>query len=202
MWDLLFDFSGLVERGFDTAAYAVMALVGTGLFVIRLAVASLFGDAGGDADMGDGFDTDASFTIFSVLSILAFFMGAGWMGLACRLDWGLGRAPSAIIAMGTGVLMMAFASSLMYLTRRLNRRVDYDLETAVGKTARVYLTIPEKGAGDGQVEVSVSGRKKVLRASSTGPAIEAFADVRVLQVRDDGTLMVEPLNADHGGQNG
>ncbi len=195
MWDLLFDFSGLAERGFDAVAYFLMALVGTGLFLVRLAFAGFGGDGG---DMGDGdvdFDSDASFTFFSVLSILAFFMGTGWMGLACRLDWGLGRAPSAAIALGTGVAMMSFASGLMYFTRKLNLRVDYDLKTAIGRTAKVYLTIPQKGKGNGQVEVSVSGRKKVLPASSTGPKIPAFDAVKVIEVRDDGVLLVEPLDA-------
>ncbi|ANM31436.1 hypothetical protein ABI59_20450 [Acidobacteria bacterium Mor1] len=197
MWDLLFDFSGLAERGFDAVAYFLMAIVGTGLFLLRL----VFAGFGADGDVGDGdvdFDSDASFTFFSVLSLLAFFMGTGWMGLACRLDWDLGRAPSAAISLGTGVLMMSFASGLMYLTRRLNLRVDYDLQTAVGRTARVYLTIPQQGKGDGQVEVSVSGRKKVLPASSTGPKIPAFDAVKVVEVRDDGVLLVEPLEASGG----
>ena len=78
--------------------------------------------------------------------------------------------------------------------RRLNREVGYDPSTAVGRTARVYLTIPEKGKGTGQVEVSVSGRKKVLKAISSGPKINAFSDVKVIEVRDDETLVVEPVD--------
>ena len=57
----------------------------------------------------------------------------------------------------------------------------------------VYLTIPQRGKGHGQVEVSVSGRKKILRALSVKDEIAAFADVKVLEVRDDQTLVVEPL---------
>ena len=65
-----------------------MALVGTTFFVLRLLLALFFGghgdlDTSGDVD----FSTDASFSFFSLLSILAFFMGAGWMGLSCRIDW-------------------------------------------------------------------------------------------------------------------
>ena len=140
-----------------------------------------------------GVDSDVAFTLFSVLSILAFFMGSGWMGLACRLDWGMSRLASSLIAAGFGFTMMIAASGLTYMTRKLNREVHYDVSTAVGHTARAYLTIPESGKGHGQVEVVVSGRKKVLRAVSTSKKIPAFADVKIVEVRDDDTLVVEPL---------
>ncbi|MCP3980149.1 MAG: hypothetical protein GY716_12660 [bacterium] len=193
MWDLLFNWSGLLERGLDVTVYAVMALLGTGLFIIRLLLASFGGDADSDFDL-DVADSDASFSFFSLLSILAFFMGAGWTGLACRLDWGLGRAVSTLLATGLGFGMMALASGMMYGVRKLNRHIEYDLQTAVGRTARVYLTIPAKGGGHGQVEVSVSGRKKILKAQSTGPELAAFSDAKILEVRDDDTLVVEPLS--------
>jgi hypothetical protein len=129
-----------------------------------------------------------------VLSILGFFMGAGWMGLACRLDWGLGRFASSFIAAAFGFSMMTAASGMSYYARRLNQTIDYDLRTAVGRIGRVYLTIPEKGQGHGQVEVSISGRKKVVRAVSAGPRFEAFTDVKIVDARDDETLVAGPVS--------
>ena len=152
-------------------------------------------DTAGLCQLGStGFDTDASFSFLSVLSILAFFMGAGWMGLACRLDWNLGRLLSSLIAAGFGFTMMLGASALSYWARRLDQTIEYDLRTAVGRTGRVYLTIPEKGQGHGQVEVSASGRKKVVRAVSTGPRFEAFTDVKIVDTRDDETLVAGPVS--------
>lgn len=193
MWDQIFDIKSLVERGYDAVGYLVIALIGTILFLIRLGLAMFGGDADLDTDGGVDFDTDSAFTMFSTLSILAFFMGTGWMGLACRIDWNIGRLASSLISAGFGLAMMLAASGLTYATRKLNRHIDYDVSTAVGRTARVYLTVPEKGKGHGQVEVVVSGRKKILRAQSHGPELAAFSDVRVLEVRDDETLIVEPL---------
>jgi hypothetical protein len=154
-----------------------------------------FGGNGGDFDTGMDFDatTDASFGFFSMLSILAFFMGAGWMGLTCRIDWQLGGLASASAAAAFGFGMMVLASGLMLAARKLDRTIDYDLNTAVGKTARVYMTIPKKGDGRGRVEVDVSGRRKVLEAASTAGKIVEFSSVRVVEVRDDQTLIVEPL---------
>lgn len=192
MWDVILNWNDLAQRGGDAVTYFVMAAVGTLLFLLRLVVALFAGDAGDfDADVDAG--TDASFTLFSLLSVMAFVMGTGWMGLACRIDWGFSRPVSAVMSVGFGTAMMFLASGLMYMTRRLNRHVTYDMQTAVGRTARVYMSIPAKGAGLGKVQVSVSGRLMTLDAVSHGEALAAFADVRVVEVRDDQTLVVEPL---------
>ncbi len=196
--NILFDWAKLTAAGPDAVVYFLMATIGTLLFVIRLAFALM---AGGDFDMDMDLDIDdggglghgnGAFTIFSLLSVLAFFMGAGWMGLAARFDFHLSGPLSAIIASGFGFGMMLLASGMMFMTRQLNQDKDYDIETAVGRTARVYLPIPEKGKGMGQVQVTISGRRKVLPAISTGPACASFSDVTVQSVMDDETLIVKP----------
>ncbi len=193
---ILFDWAQITAAGPDAVVYFLMATIGTLLFMIRLALALM---AGGDFDMdmdvedgglGHG---DGAFTVFSLLSVLAFFMGAGWMGLAARFDFRLGGPMSAILASAFGFGMMLLASGMMFLTRRLNQDKDYDIETAVGRTARVYLPIPEKGKGMGQVQVTISGRRKVLPAISAGPAFESFSEVTVQSVMDDETLIVKPM---------
>ena len=63
--------------------------------------------------------------------------------------------------------------------------------TAVGRTGQVYMTIPEQGNGAGQVRVSVSGRRMIVPARTEGPGLDAFTDIRVVSVRDDGVLIVE-----------
>ena len=176
----------------DVLIYLFMALVGTTFFVLRLIIALFFG---GDGDVdGDLADTggDGAFNLFSLLSILAFFMGAGWMGLTCRVDWELNSMVSAVAATGFGFALMTMASGLMAFARKLSRSVEYDVNTAVGRTANVYMTIPAKGDGRGKIQVSVSGRLKTLDAISVGDKIDQFKSVRVVSVRDDGTFVVEP----------
>jgi hypothetical protein len=192
VWDLFTDWNDMAQLGGDAVTYAVMAGVGTLLFLIRLVMA-MFGGDGGDFDVDIDAGTDASFTLFSLLSVMAFIMGTGWMGLAARIDWGLSRPVSVVIAVSFGVVMMFLASGLMFWTRRLNRVVTYDVKTAVGRTARVYMSIPAKGEGQGKVQVSVSGRLMTVNAISTGPALAAFSDVRVVDTRDDETVVVAPI---------
>lgn len=193
---LLFNFDALLNLGPDVLAYGILALVGSALFIAKLGL-SLF------AGVDDDFDTDmqhtelgsdASFSLFSVLSILAFFMGAGWMGLACRIDWGVNGPVSALIATSFGVAMMFFSSLLLSMTRRLNEHNQYDVKSAEGTTGRVYLTIPAKGEGAGEVQVVVSGSQRILRAVSAGPKLEAFTDVKIVEARPDETMVVAPLD--------
>jgi len=192
--DLLFNWQDALRYGVDVIAYLIMALVGTVFFLLRLLMALFFGGDGGDldGDLGDVGDADSAFSMFSLLSILAFFMGAGWMGLTCRVDWGLNSLVSAAAATGFGLMLMLTASGLMAFARSLNQTVEYDLETAVGRTASVYMSIPERGEGRGKIKVSVSGRLKMMDAISNGPPIPEFKSVKVLSVRDDGTFIVEP----------
>jgi hypothetical protein len=195
----MFEWSDLFNTFSDATVYFVMACIATLLFLARLGMAVFFGldDGGGDMDMelGDGGvesgESTAAFSLFSLLSILAFFMGAGWMGLAARLEWGLGAFISALLAAGFGILMGLVAAGLAYWIRTFESTPTWNPKSAVGSTARVYLTIPDRGKGRGQVEVTVDGRRKVLDAVSTDKKIDSFKAVTVMDVRDDGTLVVE-----------
>ena len=191
---MLFNWDDALRYGTDVLVYLMMALVGTTFFMLRLLIALFFGGDGDiDGDLADA-GGDGAFSLFSLLSILAFFMGAGWMGLTCRVDWQLGSMVSALAATGFGFALMVMASGMMAFARKLSRSVEYDLSTAVGRIANVYMTIPEKGEGKGQIQVSVSGRLKTLDAVSSGPKISQFNSAKVIEVRDDGTFVVEPVD--------
>jgi hypothetical protein len=192
--EVLLNWTDALEFGMDVVVYLIMALVGTVFFMLRLVFALFFGGDGGDldGDLSAAGHADSAFSMFSLLSILAFFMGAGWMGLTCRVDWGLSSMVAAMSAAGFGFVLMLMASALMAFARTLNQVVEYDVNTAVGRTASVYMSIPERGQGRGQIKVSVSGRLKMMEAVSTGPKIPEFRTVKVLSVGDDGTFVVEP----------
>lgn len=191
----LFDINTYLAVGIDAAVYFWLAVIATGLFLVKLGFEFFFGDVDGDldADIDDPhMDSTGAFTFFSVLSLLAFFMGVGWMGLAARVSWGLGAFASAASATFFGIALMMLSSGLMYAVRQMTQVARYDLQTAVGHTGKVYLSIPARGGGQGQVEVTVSGRRKVLSAVSQGEAIPPFAAVKIVDVRDDEVFIVEP----------
>jgi hypothetical protein len=182
----------------DATVYFVMAAVGSLLFLIRLLFMLVGLDHGGDFDThvdvdGGGFEAHGGdFSLFSMLSILSFLMGAGWLGLACRLEWGLGPVVTAISASAFGFFLMLLSSFGMWQMRKFNAPGRYDVQAAVGHIGRVYLTIPPKGKGQGQVEISVDGRRKVLAAVTLGAeALESFASVKAVGIQEGEVLIVE-----------
>ncbi|MEM1107639.1 MAG: hypothetical protein AAGH99_03010 [Planctomycetota bacterium] len=181
------------DFGLDAVIYAGLAMAGTLLFLLRLGLSLLFGFGETDFDVEDL--DHGGFPLISILSITSFFMGAGWMGLIARVDWGLEPVPSSFAAGGFGFLCMLLSASLMFGARKLTQDVTYDVKTAVGRTGQVYMSIPAKGKGAGQVRVSVSGRSMIVAAISAGPAFEAFTDITVVDARDDQTLVVGPVSA-------
>lgn len=196
----MFNLDSYLALGVDAAVYFSLAAIATLLFLIKLGIQLFFGDVDADldADIDGGtaghIDSTGAFEFFSILSLLAFFMGVGWMGLAARVSWGLSAAASAALATGFGIGMMLLSSGLMYAVRRMSEEGRYDTATAIGTTAKVYLTIPAKGEGTGQVEVTVSGRRKVMAAVSASTALPAFSAVRIVSVRDDEVFVVEPTD--------
>ena len=191
----------LLERyasiGVDATIYLFLAVTATLFFFLKMGLQFVVGDVDvhmdGDVHLDTHMDSTGAFELFSLLSILAFFMGVGWMGLACRVNWGLGSAVSAVSATAFGLSLMGLSSGLMYAVRQMTQEGSYEVESAIGKIGKVYLTIPAKGQGQGQVEVNVSGRRKVMSAVSTKDEIPAFSRVTIVEVTGEETFVVKPL---------
>ncbi len=179
----------------DSSVYFVMAAIGTLLFLLRVLLLMLGTGHDGDFDLdhSDGVEGHGGeFSFFSLLSILSFLMGAGWLGLACRQEWGLGSVLSALSASGFGFFLMTISSLGLYYMRRLDESGGYDVKNCIGNMGRVYLKVPAKGQGRGQIEITVDGRRKVLDAVSASTEIASFATARVVGVQEDETLIIEP----------
>jgi hypothetical protein len=133
-------------------------------------------------------DSAASFKIFTMQSILAFFMGFGWLGLACRVEWNLGYFLSTMIAFLFGVALLFFTAYLMSQVYRLNAVHHRNLYGTLGDEAKVYLTIPAEGKG--KVQAVVDGSLRTMDAVSKSGRIEQFKEVEIVGVADQSTLIV------------
>jgi hypothetical protein len=119
-------------------------------------------------------------------------MGAGWMGLACLREWGTSRFMAFLSSLGFGVGLMLLNASLMFAINKLNKEVHIDLREAIGHLAKVYLVIPARGEGTGQVEVTIADQLKVMRAVSEQGEIPTGGLVKVMDVQDGEILVVRP----------
>ena len=101
-----------MEEIFQThPVYAAMAYGGSGLFLIKMILLLVSGDMDADADLSeinDGVDMDGgtTFSLISIQSVLAFFMGAGWTGLAANQEWEMESIPALGVAVLVGFVFM------------------------------------------------------------------------------------------------
>jgi membrane protein implicated in regulation of membrane protease activity len=178
--------------------FTVPALVGTTVFVLRLVmmVVGLAGhdlamdvhaDAGGESGHGD---PSEAFKVLSVQSIAAFCMGFGWGGLGALVGAGLAMPASIVSGLAVGAGMMWLLARMFRFMRRLQSSGNIEIQDVVGRDAAVYLTVPAKGGGRGQVRIALEDRERFYEAVSDGEAIETGARARIVRANPDNTVTV------------
>ncbi|MEM9065378.1 MAG: hypothetical protein AAGB51_07795 [Planctomycetota bacterium] len=182
-----------------TAMFGIPAIAGTMLFLFRLGGLLLGAsdmDAGAEADLtepgSDGGDTDEAFKIFSIQTLAAFAMGAGWAGYTgmTLFEWGYG--PSAVLSAGGGVLMVWLLAMGVRAIMSLQVSGNIDIHDAIGKSGEVTVALPEGGSATGRVRVVVDDRAREFDAvSANGIAVGSRTRVRVLGMGHGNTLSVE-----------
>ncbi len=180
------------ELGAALRWFYTIAITTSALMVLQLLL-MIFGM---DGDFEDG-DTDASgdgdLRILSVRTVTAFFAGFGWTGVAA-LKNGSSLMTALLLAILVGSAFMAGVVVLMKALHSMRSSGTLDYRNAIGEVATVYLRIPGGMDRPGQVEVMVQGRLKVAPAfTKANEEIPNQTRVRVVDVMDKNTLIVEPL---------
>jgi hypothetical protein len=184
----------------ETIWFGVPALAGTALFVLRMLLTLMAGDADadgvgdvGDAGGADGVDDSGhAFTVLSVNSVAAFAMGFGWGGLGAVLGAGWSTPVAMLTAVAGGLSMIWLLAWLLRVVWALQSSGTVDPKTALGATGEVYVTVPEHKSGSGQVRLVIRDRERIYSAITEGEALPTRTRVRVLAVSEDGTLTVAP----------
>ncbi len=176
-----------------TAAwFGVPALLGTGVFAIRLLMA-IFGHMGhADVDSHDGHDSSDVFKFLSFQSIAAFLMGFGWAGLGALHGANLSMLPAFGAAIGGGAVMVWLMMMLLKLMVALNSSGNIAIDKTVGCEGEVAVEVPGNQSGRGQVRVVIEDRQRSYGAVSEGLPIPSRTRVRVVRANTDNTLTVEP----------
>ena len=204
-----------MDRFFDSDVllFTIPALVGGGVFLLKLAM-MLFGGIGEGADMSGDFDVDAAvdlevgsdaadgttdsdvaFSVLSVQSLAAFAMGFGTGGIGARFGLGWENPASAAVGVAFGALLLWLLGMMMKAMFDLQSSGNISLHETVGLTATVYTNIPETRSGAGSVRVVVNQRLRTFRAFTEGQAIGTGKAVRITKANDDNTVTVVTADA-------
>lgn len=174
--------------------YSIIAGIST-IVAVFLSIMMIFGIGhGGDMDFDAGGDVhgDADLHVFSLRSIVGFFLGFGWGGIMA-MDGGLGHWGTVGVATGVGLLMFGVIVVLMRLVYGMRSDGTLRYETLVGMTGKVYVTIPPGKATGGQVQVPHPNQLLYLPAIQEGDApLSSESPVKIVAV-NAGVLTVAPL---------
>jgi membrane protein implicated in regulation of membrane protease activity len=162
------------------------------LFVLKILI---FIFVGGDsevvADFNSEIDTDCSFNFLSVQSIIAFFMGFGWTGYPCLVQFEFGQVKSFIFALIVGLIFFFVNAGLMFAVKKLEKKVVKDKTTALNEVGQAYINFAPKSKG--QVEIVINGQLSVVDAmNNSDEEIKAFDIVEVVKIEND-ILYVEKV---------
>jgi membrane-bound ClpP family serine protease len=129
-------------------------------------------------------DTDSSFNLFSIDSILSFFMCFGWMG------WWMHNYNHAsfklcmLVATISGLLGMFLFAFLFAQIKKLEFVPKNDLKELIDKTGKSYTKFTPKG--NGQIQIEFNSKLATLDATSLDEAeINSFELIKVVKVEND-----------------
>lgn len=172
------------------------ALIASFVFVIQTVLTLLGMEHDMDFDVPD---TDAdtmsmggSMSLFSVRSVVNFFVGFGWAGISLNKAIG-STAVLIIVSLLIGLLFSYATIVVVKKMLKLEQNGAVKIDDCLGKEADVYLKIPAEGKGRGKVQVSIDGSVHELDAITDGEEIKTGARIKIVEVTG-ALLKVKPLN--------
>ncbi len=181
-----------------------VTLTATLVFIIQSILTFLGADADSDFDVdvdtsADGSDLsniDGGSNLYTFRNFVNFILGFGWSAILLQ-----DSVPSVALRMVLSVLIgVALVVAVMYMFKWLysmQQSGNINLEkSARGCEGKVYLTIPAARSGEGKVQITIAGAVREYNAITEGEqALKTGAPIRVVDVVNANTLLVEEINA-------
>lgn len=165
--------------------YYYIALFSTILYIVKLILFMFIGsDHEVFADFNSEIDIDPSFNFLSIQTVIAFFMGFGWMGYSGLNQFNFSQLRTFLISVVVGLIFMFGTALLMYSIRKLEKNVKKDKNCCVNRVGKAYTNFEPNSRG--QVEIDFNDQLSVLDAVNISDEfIKSFDLVRVVKVEDD-----------------
>jgi len=176
------------------------------IFVIQSIATFLGADHGGDFDTDinfDGMDTDvpdsidggSGMNLYTFRNLVNFCLGFGWSAILLEKSvTSLGLRMIISIIVGVALVM-----AVMYLFKWLSSMQQSGninvYRSAVGCQGKVYLTIPGERSGEGKVQITINNAVREYAAITDSSTLKTGTAVKVVEVIDANTLLVEELNS-------
>ena len=183
-----------------------MTLTASLIFLIQTIATFIGAESGGmdadidfdgvDADVPDAIDGGGGMNLYTFRNLVNFCLGFGWTAILLQ-----DQVPSVGLRIFLSILVgVALVAGVMYLFKWLSGMQQNGTinvyRSAVGCQGKVYLTIPAARAGEGKVQITISGAVREYAAvTDSDNTLKTGTSIRVVEVINDSTLLVEELNS-------
>lgn len=150
-------------------------------------------DFGGGLDMHPDFDGDPSMNLFTFRNLVNFFLGFSWTAILMHGKFS-SEALVLLLAFVVGVALVTVVMLMFKWLAGMQQSGNINVyKSAVGCHGKVYLTIPGERRGTGKVQITINGAVREYDAVTDCDSIPTGAQIKVVEVVDSSTLLVEPL---------
>jgi len=184
-----------------------ITITSSAIFVIQTILTFIGADMGGDMDINTDFNTDVDMSgvdaevgtggmnLYTFRNFVNFFLGFGWSSILLQKSIE-SKGLLLFLSILVGVVLVAI---VMYIFKWLNSMQQSGninvFTSAVGCTGTVYLTIPGERSGEGKVQITINNSVREYNALTDGDALATGTPIKVSEVINQSTLLVEPLNS-------
>lgn len=143
---------------------------------------------------GEAAGTDGM-SLYTFRNFVNFFLGFGWTAVLMRDS----ISSTALLLFLSVIVGVALVAAVMYLFKWLSGMQQSGninvYRSAVGCQGKVYLTIPGERQGTGKVQITINNSVREYSAVTDGDTLKTGTDIRVVEVVNASTMLVEPLNS-------
>ena len=150
-------------------------------------------DGGMDVDVSADTATDGysgPFQLFTFRNFINFLLGFGWSIISFEKAIE-NQFVLILVSAVIGVLLVMAVMAIFRFMSRMEQSGTINMANAVGCKGNVYLKIPGEKRGEGKVQISIQGAIREFNALTAGEELETGAPIRVVEVINDNTLLVE-----------
>lgn len=151
-------------------------------------------DADFDLDTSDGsFDADPSMNLLTFRNLVNFCLGFGWTAVLMH-EKIQSNALLIIVSVIVGIILVTVVMWIFKWLSGMQQTGNIDVhKSAVGCEGKVYLTIPGERKGEGKVQITINNAVREYDAVTDGETIPTGKAIKVTEVINDYTLLVEEL---------
>lgn len=153
------------------------------------------GDMDSNVSAGD-MDSGSGSNLYTFRNLINFILGFGWSMILLQEQ----ISSTALLITISTIIGVALVTLVMYMFKWLssmqqsgtiNLKAD-----AAGCQGKVYLTVPAQRAGTGKVQITINNSVREYDAlTDSDEALATGSAIKVIEVIDSNTLLVEPQDA-------